>query len=287
MQTWLAQIPALASFPATQTYIQTLFLTHIESTLYFVRKNLRQAIDHVALGKVAAVCHLFQQLLWSSTGLVVPMPDTDEGREKLMCNVFFFSLIWGVGGNLVENDLSKFDTHVRNLFNEVREVRCPGMGLVFDYMLDLSTQPPTLKNWDECVPKFEYKQEIPFFDILVPTVSTVKFSFLLETLALGGHAVLFTGTTGVGKSVIAKNSVYNMVKSNVAPVILNFSAQSSAVRTQEIIESKLEKKRKNILGAPNNKKIVLFVDDLNMPKLDTYGAQVWNVRGTRVLEPGY
>lgn len=29
---------------------------------------------------------------------------------------------------------------------------------------------------------------------------------------------------------------------------MNFSAQTSSVRTQEMVESKMEKKRKNILG---------------------------------------
>lgn len=28
-----------------------------------------------------------------------------------------------------------------------------------------------------------------------------------------------------------------------------------------------------LLGAPGNKKVVIFVDDLNMPKLDRYGSQ--------------
>lgn len=32
------------------------------------------------------------------------------------------------------------------------------------------------------------------------------------------------------------------------PVFMNFSAQTSSVRTQEMVESKMEKKRKNILG---------------------------------------
>ncbi len=58
-----------------------------------------------------------------------------------------------------------------------------------------------------------------------------------------------------------------------APVFVNFSAQTNSFRTQEIIESKLEKKRKTVLGAPVGKKVALFVDDLNMPKLDRYGSQ--------------
>uniref|UniRef100_A0A8C3J240 Dynein axonemal heavy chain 6 n=1 Tax=Chrysemys picta bellii TaxID=8478 RepID=A0A8C3J240_CHRPI len=108
---------------------------------------------------------------------------------------------------------------------------------------------------------------------------------------VGVRKVSFTTT----KSVCVCNVVYNEVtityflslKSVVArgllnriqeeagyvPVYLNFSAQTSSARTQEIIESKLEKKRKNILGAPGNKRVVIFVDDLNMPKLDRYGSQ--------------
>lgn len=57
------------------------------------------------------------------------------------------------------------------------------------------------------------------------------------------------------------------------PIVLNFSAQTSSGRTQEILELKLDRKRKNVLGAPINKRVCVFIDDVNMPKLDTYGAQ--------------
>jgi len=51
------------------------------------------------------------------------------------------------------------------------------------------------------------------------------------------------------QSVVAKGLLVGIAeKSNYVPVFLNFSAQTSSVRTQEMIEGKLEKKRKNILG---------------------------------------
>ena len=79
---------------------------------------------------------------------------------------------------------------------------------------------------------------------------------------------------GVGKSVVAKDVLNRMYETGLyVPVTLNFSAQTSSFRTQEILELKLEKKKKTLLGAPMGKKIILFVDDVNMPKLETYGAQ--------------
>ena len=37
-------------------------------------------------------------------------------------------------------------------------------------------------------------------------------------------------------------------KAGYVPVFINFSAQTSSMRTQEMIEGKLEKRRKNVLG---------------------------------------
>lgn len=55
--------------------------------------------------------------------------------------------------------------------------------------------------------------------------------------------------------------------------MINFSAQTSSNRTQEILESKLEKKKRNRFGAPGNKRLAIIIDDVNMPKPEVYGAQ--------------
>lgn len=55
--------------------------------------------------------------------------------------------------------------------------------------------------------------------------------------------------------------------------MINFSAQTNSNRTQEILESKLVKKKRSLFGAPGNKRLAIFIDDVNMPKPEVYGAQ--------------
>lgn len=51
------------------------------------------------------------------------------------------------------------------------------------------------------------------------------------------------------QSVVAKGLLTDISeKANYVSIMMNFSAQTSSQRTQEMIEVKLEKKRKNILG---------------------------------------
>lgn len=86
--------------------------------------------------------------------------------------------------------------------------------------------------------------------------------------------IFFTGASGVGKSAIIANTLAQMKeKGTIKPIIINMSAQTTSQRTQQSIEPKLEKKRRNVFGAEVGKKIIIFVDDINMPAVETYGAQ--------------
>ncbi|XP_049712146.1 dynein axonemal heavy chain 6 isoform X2 [Elephas maximus indicus] len=192
--------------------------------------------------------------------------------NTVLCQTFVFCYLWSVGGNLTENYWDSFDTFIRTQFDDNPDARLPSSGDLWSIHMDFETK--RLDPWERIIPAFKYSRDVPFFEMLVPTTDTVRFGYLMEKLLAVKHSVLFTGITGVGKSVIAKGLLNKIQESaGYVPVYLNFSAQTSSARTQEIIESKLERKRKNILGAPGNKRVVIFVDDLNMPRLDRYGSQ--------------
>lgn len=42
---------------------------------------------------------------------------------------------------------------------------------------------------------------------------------------------------------------------------------------QRTIEAAVEKRTKNVFGPPVGKKLIAFVDDMNMPRVDDYGTQ--------------
>ncbi|XP_004692998.1 PREDICTED: dynein heavy chain 14, axonemal [Condylura cristata] len=54
---------------------------------------------------------------------------------------------------------------------------------------------------------------------------------------------------------------------------INFSISTTAAKAKEMILKKLVRRTKDTIGAPKNKRTVIFIDDLTMPESDVYGVQ--------------
>ena len=78
-----------------------------------------------------------------------------------------------------------------------RFLQIPGSGDLFSYFVDFDTR--RLEPWEKIIPSFKYSADVPYFDLLVPTVDTVRYGFMMEKLLTVNRSVMFTGTTGVGK----------------------------------------------------------------------------------------
>lgn len=56
-------------------------------------------------------------------------------------------------------------------------------------------------------------------------------------------------------------------------LLINFSSRTTSMDVQRNIEAVVEKRTREIYGPPPGKKLLLFIDDMNMPLVDTYGTQ--------------
>ncbi len=99
---------------------------------------------------------------------------------------------------------------------------------------------------------------------MVPTSDTVKYKFLLKSLVSAGKNVLITGETGVGKSVVVKDFL-KTASDDIVSAFVNFSGKTTTKNLQDAFEGNLEAKRKTLLGPPAGKKMIFFIDDVNMP----------------------
>lgn len=117
-----------------------------------------------------------------------------------------------------------------------------------------------------------FPRETPPYKMIVPTVDTVRNSYLVSVCINARTNILVVGDTGTSKTVVVQQQLSSLPDS-FSSLILNFSSATSSNATQDIIESAMEKRAKDKLGPIGGKQLVTFVDDLNMPRKDDFGSQ--------------
>lgn len=85
--------------------------------------------------------------------------------------------------------------------------------------------------------------------------------------------ILFVGGAGTGKTQVIKDYLASTKPDQVAYRTINFSSFTDAASLQRDIESMLDKKSGKTYGSAMNKTLIAFIDDLNMPFVETYGTQ--------------
>uniref|UniRef100_A0A8C3NKL4 Dynein axonemal heavy chain 12 n=1 Tax=Geospiza parvula TaxID=87175 RepID=A0A8C3NKL4_GEOPR len=260
---WLSKLPEPLNSEEHQGLLQGLFDWLVPPALRVRQRQCKVFFRHVKQ---------FYYLLALS-------PHTVEG-------CFAFAIIWSIGGICDDDSRTIFDNFLRETLSGESETNpvpenlgtweCPleEKGLVYDYVYQLKGK-VGWAHWNEFIEQISYSDtNVKIQDIIVPTMDTVRYTYLLDMFITHGRPLLLVGPTGTGKSVYVKDKLMNnLEKERFFPFFINFSARTSANQTQNIIMARLDKRRKGVFGPPMGKKCIIFVDDMNMPALEKYGAQ--------------
>ena len=269
-----------------------LFDWMVDPCIRFVRRNCKEVVGTADINLVQSTMRLISSLLLK---MLQENPKA-EMTQEILESIFIFSLVWGIGASIDGNGRMLFDPFVKKLFaKEVdkstdRKDYDLGAGLEITYPeVDTKCTLPLEEslydyeynfehfkwvNWMGTTAKQEIKPTAQFQEIIVKTVDTVRYVYLLKTLISNTVHSLVVGQTGTGKTVYVKEVLGNSLdKATYQNIQTSFSARTNANQIQDLIDGKLDKRRKGVFGPPFGTKCVIFVDDLNMPQLEVYGAQ--------------
>lgn len=129
------------------------------------------------------------------------------------------------------------------------------------------------RDWPDIEDKFIVKPEYSFSELIIPTSETIKIKKLIQFVSNSKKNILFTGYTGTGKTLTILNTLINNFENDTYTYIkMSFTAQTNTKMTQNFIESKLSKSFRRF-SPSKSRKGILFIDDLNMPEKEKFGAQ--------------
>ncbi|XP_035245196.1 dynein heavy chain 1, axonemal isoform X1 [Anguilla anguilla] len=284
---WLRTIPACIQPYSEQ--LTSLFSRFLEDSIAFVRNSVKEAVTSMDSNLTCSLLKLLDCFFQPFIPREGEKPHPQEKLSRLSELIepwFMFSLVWSVGCTGDADSYQKFNAWLRDKMAKENVALCfPEEGLVYDYRLDDAgisnpeeDEDETKRkvqwvSWMESAQSLVITPDTSYSDIIVPTPDTVRISFLMDMLLCNKKPVLCIGPTGTGKTLTMSDKLLKNMEPEYITHFLMFSARTSANQTQDFIDSKLDKRRKGVFGPPMGKYYIFFIDDLNMPMLETYGAQ--------------
>lgn len=112
---------------------------------------------------------------------------------------------------------------------------------------------------------------ISFQSVLVHTSETTRYRYFVDLLMANRRPVMLVGNAGCGKTVLINDKLTSLDEDTLITMI-PFNYYTTSLMLQQVMEKPLEKKAGRNYGPPGTKKLIYFIDDMNMPVVDTYGT---------------
>ncbi|XP_076299453.1 dynein axonemal heavy chain 10-like [Lasioglossum baleicum] len=252
-------------------------------------KPLKMIIPQTGLNMVTQLCYVFDGLL-SVLSMVLTKSEGDDdavidlqtSRSEVLEAMYLHACYWSLGATLIAEDRREFDEYMKKtagfmLVQDTREKPATVRYLpvtyktLYDYHLDI--EQGIWVPWKHLVPGYVHDREKNFSEILVPTIDTLRTTWFIQTMNNLDRPALLVGETGTSKTAIIQEFLRNLASEKYNQLLINFSSRTTSMDVQRNIEAVVEKRTRETFGPPPGKKLLVFIDDMNMPLVDTYGTQ--------------
>ncbi|EFN79036.1 Dynein heavy chain 10, axonemal [Harpegnathos saltator] len=258
-----------------------------------VVEPLRLIIPQTALNMVTQFCYIFDGLLSVEHELtndrLREVSQEDDAllepkvaKEELWEAMYVQACYWSFGASIVDKARAKFDEHMKKTYRLLPTQDTPAkpattrnipssFPTMYDYVLDVRKQVWTAWKW--LVPAYIHDRQKNFSDILVQTIDTLRTTWFVKAMSELRRPVLLVGETGTSKTAVIHEFLRNLNPEKYDQLLINFSSKTTSMDVQRNIESNVEKRSREVYGPPPGMKLIVFIDDMNMPIVDTYGTQ--------------
>ncbi|KAJ7345633.1 hypothetical protein JRQ81_001583, partial [Phrynocephalus forsythii] len=240
-----------------------LFDKYVPYCLEQVRCNLKTITPVPESSMVQTLCSLLDCLLTTE--------NTPPDSPRELYEIYFaFASVWAFGGALLQDQLIDYRMEFsRWWIKEMRTVKFPSQGTVFDYFIDPETKKFTL--WSEKIPSLEMEPDVPLQTVLIHTSETIRLRYFVDLLLEKGQPIMLVGNAGVGKTVLMTDTFTKLSEEYMVTKV-PFNYYTTSAMLQRVLERSLEKKAGRNYAPPGMKKLIYFIDDLNMPEVDAFGT---------------
>jgi dynein heavy chain len=195
-----------------------------------------------------------------------------EEALQLLDEYVIFVLIWSICCTVDHDGRLKLDLQLRKL---MAECKCPFTFEEGHQMYDFKFYPEEKKwrLWTDEYKDYKINPNKAYAELVVPTLDFGRSLYLMKTLLSKQHHVLLPGPTGTGKSMNAF-SLLTSVAEDFNTLTISLSAQTKAGQILDSIfdGQQMDRRNKGVYGPPFQRKLIVFIDDFNMPKKEDTGS---------------
>lgn len=276
--------------------IETATKESVNKIVDWMRKKCKFVLPVSYLGMTMSLTKLLEYYLEENIEEILNFDDKgnrDVDVQKVM-HIYGMCLAWAFGGVLTEKDGRKYRKEFSDWFRSEfsKLIKFPSKGDVYDYFVKFEGPKASFEEWrslldpkkaedmkkDEKPLLAPYDPSIPMQNVTVPISETFSIKNLTRSLIFKQHQVLLIGNAGSGKTQLIKGLLKEIREDNSNPYYfsnINFNFFTDATYLETMLDQNLMKlaNRYGPKKLDNKSKIIFFIDDLNMPKLDNYNTQ--------------